>query len=196
MLVFAFGFLVISQPVILTFIRTELELSDTQVGAIFTIGAVNGVFSALLIGYLAETRGFSFIVRWALGLVLVASVLYALPAAHASFWTVLCASFLFMLGLTGCFFAGNSIIAAVCERDKSRYLNYSHLFYCLGSLVSPPDMTGKRRPAPPFTGHIRSVSRGSVAVQFRNECGACPVMHSMGAKTRFSRGPIPGTVLV
>ncbi len=152
-LVFIFGFLVNSQPVLLSVIKSELTLSNTQVGMIFMVGAINGIVSALLAGYLLEIRGFRFAVRWSLVMVVTGSMMYGLPCRYFSYGIVLVASFIFMMGLSGCFIVGNSMIAAVCSEDKTKYLNYTHLFYCIGSLISPVVMTGFHRLIPPLTAY-------------------------------------------
>lgn len=140
-LVFAFGFLSNSQPVILAYLKSELGLSDTQVGFVFTVGAVAGVGTPVLAGYLVETRGFRFILRLAAVVFTIAVVLYGLPHPLISFWLVLTASFLTMFGLNGFSFAANAVVAAVSGEQKSRYLNFLHVFYCVGSLISPVFIT-------------------------------------------------------
>lgn len=140
-LIFCFGCLVTSQPVILTFLKSELALSDTQVGLVFTIGALNGIVFGTVAGFIIETTGFRRLILAATILMSAGTVLYGLPLQYLSFGMVLFSAFLFMLGLNGCFLSSNALIAASCGNEKERYLNYTHFCYCVGSLVSPIFMT-------------------------------------------------------
>ncbi len=140
-LIFCFGCLVTSQPIILVFLKSELALSDTQVGLVFTIGALNGIVFGTVAGFIIETTGFRRLMLAATVLMSAGVVVYGLPLHYMSYGLVLLGAFLFMLGLNGCFLSSNALIAASCGEEKERYLNYTHFCYCVGSLVSPIFMT-------------------------------------------------------
>jgi fucose permease len=132
--IFVYGMIAAMLGTILPDLSDRFKLTPTQNGTIAFAQALGLMIASLAVGPLLDTQGDK--VGLILGLVFIASALFALPRSGGYGSIVF---LLFVLGVGGGIVvtAANALVSGVSEAHRATALNLVNLFFGLGGLATP-----------------------------------------------------------
>jgi len=129
-----YGMIAATFGTLLPMLSTRFHLTPEQSGYIAFAQAIGLTIASIAAGPLLDNKGAK--TTYLAGLLLVAAALLALPESHGALQITGC---MFVLGLGGSTVvtASNTLISDVGEKRRASVLNFSHIFFGLGGLLTP-----------------------------------------------------------